>query len=29
VDFETLDPVSGDPVRITREFGPYRVELRA
>ena len=29
VDFETLAPVSGDPVRITREFGPYRVELRA
>jgi hypothetical protein len=26
VDFESLDPVSGDPVRITREFGPYRVE---
>ena len=27
VDFESLDPVSGDPVRITREFGPYRVHL--
>ena len=27
VDFESLDPVSGDPVRITREFGPYRVVL--
>ena len=28
VDFEALDPVSGDPVKITREFGPYRVSLR-
>ncbi len=27
VDFESLDPVSGDPVKITREFGPYRVNL--
>jgi hypothetical protein len=27
VDFESLDPVSGDPVRITREFGPYRVDV--
>jgi hypothetical protein len=28
VDFESLDPVSGDPVKITREFGPYRVDTR-
>ena len=25
VDFESLDPVSGDPVQITREFGPFKV----
>ena len=25
VDFESLDPVSGDPVKITQTFGPYRV----
>ena len=28
VDFEALDPVSGDPVGITREFGPYRVDTQ-
>jgi hypothetical protein len=28
VDFESLDPVSGDPVRITRRFGPYRVDMQ-
>ena len=27
VDFEALHKVSGDPVKITQEFGPYRVEL--
>ena len=27
VDFESLHRVSGDPVKITREFGPYRVKL--
>jgi hypothetical protein len=25
VDFESLDPVSGDPVQITQEFGPFTV----
>ena len=25
VDFESLHPVSGDPVQITREFGPFKV----
>ena len=25
VDFESLDKVSGDPVKITREFGPFQV----
>ena len=25
VDFESLDPVSGDPVQITQEFGPFAV----
>ena len=25
VDFESLHRVTGDPVRITREFGPYAV----
>jgi hypothetical protein len=28
VDFESLHKVSGDPVQITREFGPYVVSLR-
>ena len=27
VDFESLDKVSGDPVRITQEFGPFQVKL--
>jgi hypothetical protein len=27
VDFESLHSVSGDPVKITREFGPYRIRL--
>ena len=27
VDFELLDPVSGDPSHITRAFGPYRVKV--
>jgi len=27
VDFESLHEVSGDPVRVTQEFGPYRVGL--
>lgn len=27
VDFELLDPVSGDPSQITRAFGPYQVKL--
>jgi len=27
VDFESLHRVSGDPVKITREFGPYTVKL--
>ena len=27
VDFESLHRVSGDPVKITQEFGPYQVKL--
>ena len=27
VDFEELDRVSGDPVKITQEFGPYTISL--
>jgi hypothetical protein len=27
VDFEQLDPVTGDPVRLTRDFGTIRVNL--
>ena len=27
VDFESLHHVSGDPVSLTREFGPYQVVL--
>lgn len=27
VDFEALHTVTGDPSRITREFGPYTVRL--
>ena len=27
VDFESLHKVSGDPVKVTREFGPYAVAL--
>jgi len=29
VDFEALDPVSGEPDQITQNFGPYRVDTRA
>ena len=27
VDFESLHKVSGDPVNITQEFGPFRIAL--
>ena len=27
VDFESLHEVSGDPVNITRQFGPFRLAL--
>jgi len=27
VDFESLHEVSGDPVQITQEFGPFRVSV--
>lgn len=27
VDFESLDPVSGEASQITRAFGPYQVKL--
>ncbi len=29
VDFEELDPVSGEPAHITRRFGPFRVDWDA
>ena len=29
VDFESLDEVSGEPTQISREFGPYVIDLEA
>jgi hypothetical protein len=29
VDFEALDPVSGEPNRITQDFGTIQVDIRA
>lgn len=29
VDFETLHKVSGEPAKITREFGPFVIDLQA